>query len=152
MHITGEFRFDYALIREAALSVFSRRWLFWTRLLSPLLIIFSLLAGWATGFEGRNFTVLGVAVLLLAMPELLALLSWQAQRSAFGQPVHYELTDGAIRITTASSDTTLAWSGLTWVRKHRNLWLIRHGAVQSVIPRAAFDAQGQAAIDARVTG
>jgi hypothetical protein len=143
--ITGDHQFTYRTFRLVCLDAVPRR-----RLLQGIGAV-GLLMILAFGYESdRLFLLFGFA-LCLTFPELIALLSWYPQRHQAGGVSHYEIDDTGIRVRTATSDVSLTWSGMTWIKPQRHAWMIRHGMTQLPIPRAAFSPEDQAALDAFVT-
>jgi hypothetical protein len=142
--ITGDHQFTYRTFRLVCLEAFPRR-----RVLQGVGAI-GLALVLLTGVESdKAIPIVGLAFCIV-MPELFALLSWFPQRQQANQPTQYELDDTGLHVHTATSDVRVTWSGVTWVKTHRHAWMVRNGATQLPIPRAAFSPDDQATFDAFV--
>ncbi|WP_245673840.1 MULTISPECIES: YcxB family protein [Actinoplanes] len=142
----GEYRFDYRSFRRMAVQALGRR-VIAGRIAVGILVPLVVLLGLASDFDSRIVKVLLACAAILAIPEIYALLGWQGQRSLNTGPVSFTLTDLGIRITAAGSDTHLGWTALTSITARRSVWVLRHGPVRNLLPRAAFTPDEQAAID-----
>ncbi|MDI6100548.1 YcxB family protein [Actinoplanes sp. NEAU-A12] len=141
MNVTGSHQFGYREIRRVSMEALGKkRYGMW--ILGALLLLCTALKP-----EGAGLLP-WFAVFMLAFPDLIAYVTWHPQRQINAHPVHYELDDAEIRIRTISSEVKLAWAGLTWIRPYKRMWLIRHGAAQTVIPRAAFSPEDLVTLDA----
>lgn len=148
MNITGNHQYTYRTYRRAyrETSGSASRIILWT--VGSLVLALVLLLIMASGFSVNMLKPLALILFCFALPELVALLTWNLQRKDAGQPATYELNDEGIKMSTATAETTFTWSGLHWVKVKRHTWLLRKGIGQVLVPRAAFSPEDQAAIDA----
>ncbi|MEU8657019.1 YcxB family protein [Actinoplanes philippinensis] len=146
MNIAGDHHFTYRTFRRIAIDVVPGR-----RLLQGVgaaTLVLALLTG-----VGRDELVPLLGGLFgLAFHELIVLVSWFPQRKQAAQTTHYLLDDEGFRARTATTDVRLTWAGMTGVKSRPHAWMLRHGATQLPVPRAAFRPEDRATIDAFLAG
>jgi hypothetical protein len=147
MLATGELTPTYAFSRRLTQAVAGRGpWV-----LRGLGVLFLVTAaanadGDASGAAGAQ-GLLGL--MLLALPELFPALAWLRLRRPASRPFRYELTEHDLTVATGETTATVAWTGISAVHRTRHLWLFTVAATRGriAVPRAAFGAPQQAAID-----
>lgn len=142
MNITGDFQHTYRSFRRLSMAALGRaRFGMWVSggLMLLLLLAFD---------SGERNPFLYAAPVVIALPELIAYLGWRQQRKILTVPVHYEINETELYTRAAHSESRLAWAGLTWVKSTKHGWLLKTGAIQAILPRAAFSPADQATIDA----
>jgi hypothetical protein len=146
VNISGDHHFTYRTFRRVVLDAIPMRRLFLRvgAVAFSVLLVVSLVQG--------EFKSTALSAFILAMPELFALLSWYPQRKQAAQTTHYVLDDEGIRVRTATSDVHLTWAGMAWIKSRPHAWMVRHGAAQLPVPRAAFRPEDRVTIDAFVAG
>ncbi len=147
MPATGELTLTYAFSRRLTQAVAGRA----TWVLRGLGVLFLVAATvYADGKEARAVAAQALlGLMLLALPEVFPALAWLRLRRLSDRPFRYELTEHDVTIATAESTATVAWTGISAVRRTRHLWLFTVAATRGriAVPRAAFGAGQQAAID-----
>ncbi|WP_430781105.1 YcxB family protein [Actinoplanes sp. G11-F43] len=143
MVITGRFQHTYQSFRRLSLASLGKsRFGMWAGGALLTLVV-------VTTDLGRDQPwMYGFAPFMIAVPELVAYLSWRQQKKLITVPVEYEITETALHVRAAQSESRLDWAGLTWVKRTKHGWLLKTGAMQAILPRDAFTPADQATIDA----
>ncbi|MEU4155754.1 YcxB family protein [Actinoplanes sp. NPDC026670] len=142
MNIAGDHHFTYRTFRRIGIEAFPKRRLLQGIGAAGLVLVL------VTGVDRDNLIPLFGSAFCLVFPELVALALWYPQRKQAAQTTHYTLDDDGIRVRTATSDVHLTWAGVTGVKSQPQAWLLRHGATQLAVPRAAFRPEDRVTIDA----
>ncbi|GIE81178.1 hypothetical protein Aph02nite_71280 [Actinoplanes philippinensis] len=146
MNIAGDHHFTFRTFRRIAIeSVPGRRLLQGVGAATLVLAL-------VIGVDSDDLIPLLSGLICLVFPELVVLLAWHQQRKQAARTTYYVLDDEGLRVRTAISDVHLTWAGMTWVRSRPHAWMLRHGATQVPVPRAAFRPEDRATIDAFFAG
>ncbi|MEV6305009.1 YcxB family protein [Actinoplanes sp. NPDC051861] len=146
MHAIADLQLTYGLFRKMVLDTLgksARR----ARIIGLVQLPLATVLGFAGGFDGRALLMIGVGVVLVVFPDLVAVLSWAPQRKILTTPLHYEISAAGVLIQTPSSRTEVAWPGISQIRTGKHSWLFKHGATQLPVPRVAFSADEQHSIE-----
>ncbi|GAA1590830.1 YcxB family protein [Actinoplanes couchii] len=142
MNITGTFQHTYSTFRRLTMAALGKaRFAMWVSGSGILLLLL-------TTDTGKDSPWMYAMPLVIVFPELIAFLTWRQQQQILAEPVHYVLNETELHTRAAQAESRLAWAGLTWVKVTKHGWLLKTGAMQAVLPRAAFSPEDQATIDA----
>jgi YcxB-like protein len=143
MPIYGELRITYAVLRRMTLSAISGR-MRAGRTVGVVLLVLLLMVALISGSFTAMLKPMLLSVLIIALPELMALLGWWGQRKSLDQPLQYRPTTSGVEVHSATTHMQVDWAGISQVRRRRDVWLLkRTGPRQIALPRSAFAPEDQ---------